>query len=578
MNAPVHGRPRLGILLSFTIAAAFCMALPGAANAAVGDITGMSCISKTGAAGCSVLPEPNVLANPLGVVVAPDGADVYVGSNFGIAHFRRAGDGSLSYASCIDTTSGISDGCPATTAPPDGNGALNANGIQLAISPDGRFVYAVALADALTWWSRNTTTGVLTWGGCKDGNIDSATNGRCGTATTFGGGNFPAGSIDYPQGIAITPDGGSLYIADQTEGLIRAQLNVATGVPTPTACHATTGSQAPGCTALASGIPMAGVGIDVASNNRDVYLSSVSPGGITHFQRTGGSATTFSSCVSANSPTATCLTAGPFPVFLNPGAIGVGGNNVFTHGGNNGPPDGTIGKFVRDADGSLDFSNCATTVAAANPCSAMPAGTLASTIGKLQLSPDGSSLYTRQRSASPNALLRLTSDLAFGSCIGLGTPACAAPPLPTPFAEPIGFSAFSPDGRQLYQSGTDKIITYAIEGAASAPPATPTAAKPRIRSIRKVRKGRQRGKYKVRITVAQAGAIGTRFEGRLKRRAKIRGLSKVAKRKATRAGTYTLYVKPSKTAVKRKLKVSLVVTLSPPGYVAAKARKSVRLR
>lgn len=427
----------------------------------------------------------------------------------------------------------------------------------------------------------------MTWGGCRDAASDSATNARCGTGTTFGSGNFPAGSIDFPQGIAITPDGETLYIADQTEGLIQAQLNTITGVPTPTACFATTGGHASGCTAMASGIPLAGVGIDIASNSRDVYLSSVSPGGITHFQRTGGSTTAFSSCVHADSATATCLTAGPSPVFLNPGAIGVSGDNVFTHGGNFGTPNGTIGKFLRDADGSLDFTSCATTVAGASPCTSLPTGTLSSTLGRVPISPDGSFLYTSQRTAAPSALMRLTSDLAFGGCIGLGLAVCSAPPLAAAFAEPIGFSAFSPDGKNIYQPAIDQINVYALEGTAQSPPpaqkppaspATPRATKPRIRSIRRVRKGRHRGKYEVKIRVAQRGALTVRFEGRLKRGSKIRALSRAAKRRATRATTYTLYVKPSKTAVKRRLKVRAVATLSPVGFVAAKSAKSVRLR
>ncbi|MGB0872294.1 MAG: hypothetical protein ACPGWS_02275 [Solirubrobacterales bacterium] len=144
-------RARMGFLIWLAAAVSAFVLLPGNVKAAVGDVAGMSCISKSGANGCSTLPEPNVLASPLGVAVAPDGADVYVGSNFGIAQFRRASDGSLTYASCVDTISLIADGCPATTAPPDGSGSLNANGIKIAISPDGRFVYAVALVDALTW-------------------------------------------------------------------------------------------------------------------------------------------------------------------------------------------------------------------------------------------------------------------------------------------------------------------------------------------------------------------------------------------------------------------------------------------
>lgn len=583
MSAPAQGRSRIGILLSLTIAAAICMALPGAASGAIGDITGMSCISKTGTNGCSPLPAPNMLNFSAGVELAPDGTDLYVGSSHGIAHFRRAADGTLTYASCIDTTSGAVDGCPETSAPSDGGGSLNANGIHLSIAPDGKFLYAVGQVAALVWFSRDTNTGELEWGGCKDAHVDAATNNRCGTGTTFGSGNFPAGSMAFPQGIEVMPDGGSLYIADQQEGLIQAQINTTTGVPTPQDCFNTAGSGATGCIAVSAGFPMAGIGLAVADNNRDIYLSSVSPGGVTHFQRSLGAYTTAISCITT-SPSATCLTGAASPAFLNPGDIAAAGNHVFTQGGNYGVPDGTIAKFSRAANGALTFMNCATTVVASGPCAVLPAGTLTGNNGRLPVSPDGSSIYSPQLGANVG-LTRLTGDLAFGSCIGISPPTCSAPPLPAAFVVGGGGTAISPDGKQLYQGATDQINTFQLSASANSPvptppatPAAPKAAKPRIRSLRKMRKGRHRGKYRVKITVARAGAIATRFEGRLKRRAKIRSLSRLAKRSARHSGTYTIYVKPSKAAAKRRLKVKLVVTFSPPGYVAAKATKSIRLR
>jgi DNA-binding beta-propeller fold protein YncE len=281
-------------LLAVTLA---LLASTAPAQAAPGDVVGQSCISKTGSEGCALLAEPNVLGAAAGVVVAPDGSDVYVGAAAGIAHFRRAADGSLTYANCVDTS--VAGSCP-TTAPPDAGGALSANSINLAISPDGKHVYAVSWVDALLWWTRDPTTGNLTWGGCRDAASDSSTNGRCGTATTFGGGNFPAGSMAFAQGISVTPDGQTIYIADQSEGLLQAQRNTSTGAATPTSCFNTTGGAAAGCTSLASGIPMALSGIDVASNSRDVYVRSISPGGVTHFSRTAGGTTSFTSCVGSS--------------------------------------------------------------------------------------------------------------------------------------------------------------------------------------------------------------------------------------------------------------------------------------
>lgn len=579
MSAKTRGSSSRAILLLLSFACALLLA-PANSTAAIGDIVGHTCISKTGTDGCTLLPQPNALDEAASVAVAPDGTDVYVGAGAGIAHFRRAASGDLTYSSCVDTSSGVSDSCP-TAAPADGGGALALNSISIAISPNGKTVYATSWADALLWWTRDTATGQLTWGGCRDGATDAATNGRCGTATTLGGGNFPAGSLAYTQGMEVTPDGTSLFIADQQEGLLQAQLNPTTGVPTPQACFNTTGSAAAGCTSTASGIPMAGSGLAIASNSRDIYLSSISPGGVTHFQRTPSGVTTFSSCIGSSAPTAQCLTAAPTPSFFNLGSIGIAGTNVFTHGGIYGPsPEGTVTKLARSATGSLSFTNCSTTVAAAGPCAVMPAGTLTGDIGRLPVATDGSAVYTRQ-GGNPSALMRLTGDLAFGSCWGLGVPACSAPPLPVAFAAGVGGAAFSPDGAQLYQAASDQVNTFQIQtlpAALPGPPATPIAKKPQIRSVKKVREGSRRGQYKVRIRVLQAGSIKLQLRGRLKKGAKIRAVSKSVKRTAKRSGTYTLYVKPSRTAVKRKVKSSLEASLAAPGYVTSISRKTVRLR
>ncbi len=550
------------------------------ARVAPGDVVGQSCISKTGTGGCALLLQPNALEAAAGVVVAPDGSDVYVGAGAGIAHFRRAPDGSLTYANCVDTASSAGDRCPETDAPPDAGGALSANSINLAISPDGKHVYAVSWVDALLWWTRDPVTGDLTWGGCRDAASDSSTNGRCGTATTFGGGNFPADSMDFSQGISVTPDGQTIYIADQSEGLLQAQRNASTGAATPTACFATTGDAAPGCTSLASGIPMALSGIDVASNSRDVYVRSISPGGITHFSRTAGGTTSFTSCV--GSPP--CTAAAPSPVFAYSGSLGVAGNVLFTHGGNYGTPSGTAARFSRNADGSLAYESCATTEAAPGPCAVLPAQTSAGSIGRLLVSPDASSIYLPQNGTTENALTRLTGTIGFASCLSsTGVAACSAPPLPGPFGNSAGHMVLSPDGRQIYQAASDAINVFEIEqvttGGGAGPPGggagtkRPRATPPKIRSVKRGKKGR----YRVKVRVFQAGKIKARFTGRLKRRGKIRTLGKVAVKRVRKPGVYTLIVKPSRAALERKLKAKLVVSISPPGYVPARKVRRVKL-
>jgi hypothetical protein len=568
------------------------VALPASARAAPGDLIGQSCISKTGTGGCALLPQPSMLESASGLVVAPDGADVYVGAGAGIAHFRRAADGTVTYANCVDVSSSIADRCPTATAPPDAGGALSANAISLAISPDGRHVYAVSWFDALLWWARDPATGDLTWGGCKDAASDSASNGRCGTATTFAGENFPAGSMAFSQGISVTADGQTIYIADQTEGLLQAQRNVSTGVATPTACFNNAGSAAAGCTSIASGIPMALSSIDLASNSRDVYMRSISPGGITHFSRTAGGATSFASCVAAVSPSADCATAAPSPIFLNSGSLGVAGDLLFTHGGTNGTPSGTVARFARNSDGALAYQSCASTEASPGSCAVLPAQTSAGSIGRLLVSSDASSVYLPQNGTGERALTRLTGSLAFASCLSdTGVAACLAAPLPAAFGLASGQMALSPDGEQIYQAAADTLNVFDVEqvpdteppsgdpGAGAPPPSNPVvrrAATPRIRSVKRGKGGR----YRVRVQVFQAGKLSGRFTGRLKRKAKIRTLGKSVSKRVTKPGTYTIRLKPFPEGRKRKdkIKAKLLVRIAPTGYLPARKVRAISLR
>ena len=67
---------------------------------------------------------------------------------------------------------------------------------QLTASPDGRFMYVVAVFDnSVSWYERNASTGALTYGGMlKDG-----LNGVDG--------------LDGAESITTSPDGSYVYIA-----------------------------------------------------------------------------------------------------------------------------------------------------------------------------------------------------------------------------------------------------------------------------------------------------------------------------------------------------------------------------
>lgn len=116
------------------------------------------------------------------LAVSPDGASVYVCAvtDNSVASFGVDANGALTPAGvAVDGAGGV-DGI--------------AQCVDVAVSPDGKHVYAAGFADdAIATFSRNETTGALTF---LDVLFDA---------------ELPASSLDGISGIALSPDGSSLY-------------------------------------------------------------------------------------------------------------------------------------------------------------------------------------------------------------------------------------------------------------------------------------------------------------------------------------------------------------------------------
>jgi 6-phosphogluconolactonase (cycloisomerase 2 family) len=119
------------------------------------------------------------------VALSPDGAHVYVAgrNDDAVAIFSRdAGTGALSYVGMAQDGVGDVDGL---------NGAR-----AVAVSPDGRYVYAAGqLDDAVAAFSRDAATGELTFLEVRK-DSDPGTDG-----------------LDVADGLAVSPDGGFIYVA-----------------------------------------------------------------------------------------------------------------------------------------------------------------------------------------------------------------------------------------------------------------------------------------------------------------------------------------------------------------------------
>ncbi|MFM9960443.1 MAG: beta-propeller fold lactonase family protein, partial [Planctomycetaceae bacterium] len=129
------------------------------------------------------------LSGAAGVVVSPDGSHVYVTGSLddSLAVFgRNSSTGALTFVEFKD------DGLAGV------NGLDGATGVT--ISADGNHVYVASLVDdSVAAFSRNSSTGALTFLSFEDDGVDGVDG------------------LDGATGIAISPNGGHVYVASQTD-------------------------------------------------------------------------------------------------------------------------------------------------------------------------------------------------------------------------------------------------------------------------------------------------------------------------------------------------------------------------
>ena len=225
-------------------------------NATTGVLTQKAapsdCISGPGGASCGVATATG-MANPIGVSISPDGANVYIesGGTMGggdVAEFSRNGStGALSQLPAPnDQVTGSIDGTE-----------------DMAFSPDGRFAYANSFANsAIVELSRNTTSGALAQIGCVTANA-----GGCAVDNAHG--------ISGALGVAVSPDGANLYAsgpgaAAEASFARNPTTGLLTQLPAPFDCMTDTGS---GC----GQVDATGLGgarrVAVAPDGRTVYVA-----------------------------------------------------------------------------------------------------------------------------------------------------------------------------------------------------------------------------------------------------------------------------------------------------------------
>lgn len=262
-------------LLVMTIGASQPAAAVAAEFTPAGALTQLespfNCASPGGEFGCGT-SIPGAFTAPLAVAVSPDGRNVYASGAEGLVAFsRELAGGGLQEIQCIGSTAG----------PPCETNETADEVMAVAIAPGGENVYAVSKSrGAVLEYSRNAETGTLTKIGCI---THSALSSECSTTGARG--------IVSPEGLAVSPDGKSVYVTSGTD-IAEFERSTETGELTqlakPSECIGAPGSECESNKAIGVADPIGIAVSDEAEKGKNVYVASGgigSEGDIAEFER-----------------------------------------------------------------------------------------------------------------------------------------------------------------------------------------------------------------------------------------------------------------------------------------------------
>jgi DNA-binding beta-propeller fold protein YncE len=242
----------------------------------LGQLGGVrGCIAAKGAGGCATAVG---LSGPNSVAVSPDGRNVYAtsrGSN-AITVFRR--DRSSGALTQLPVGAGCISGLP---VPACTRGRALVAPDVVVVSPDGKNVYVGSFfGNAVAVFGRDRSSGALVQPGDSSGCIAESTSGCT-----------PGVALGAPEGMAISPNGASVYVAS---ALSNALTVLARDKATGALSQATDGSGCivdsalSGCT---TGVQLDGANaIAVSPAKGDVYVTSLFSNSVTAFGRSSSGA------------------------------------------------------------------------------------------------------------------------------------------------------------------------------------------------------------------------------------------------------------------------------------------------
>jgi 6-phosphogluconolactonase (cycloisomerase 2 family) len=303
----------------------------------------LTAASEDGAATCH---DARGLAGPWSVTLSPDGKSLYAGllDGDGLAAFERGSfSGNLEQLplrdGCITVTGAAPEPVPIPGGCTNGRAVDTLNeGTNIAVSPDGRFVYVAADgSDAVAIFSRDPSHGKLTQLAGTSGCVSETGASEDGPGTCADG-----RYLTDSAALALSPDGSTLYVVQDSGGFSIFGRDASAGTLTQLAgaqgCVSPDGSSAdgPGTCTNGKGVND-GNEIAIPADGTSVYAIGYSDNAVAAFRRdpaTGavtqlaGTAGCVSNDGSSDEGAATCADGraiqGPWGIGISPD-----GKNVY---------------------------------------------------------------------------------------------------------------------------------------------------------------------------------------------------------------------------------------------------------
>jgi DNA-binding beta-propeller fold protein YncE len=248
-----------------------------ARNSATGALEYIGCIGQL--SGCASTSPKAAITGPSSIAFSANGASVYVASeNAGaVDEFaRNTSTGALEYKGCIGES-----GCRGPTAA----GALFAAG-SVAVSPDGTSVYVGAEGGALSTFTRDPASGVLTFAGCV-GRIPECTKPK------------PQFAVNEPLSVVVSPDGANVYAGNFNNDVVdEFSREAATGTLTFRGCIGHYFEEPAACTEPPKGsheVPEGPLQIVISPDGADLYVAS--DYSVSEFARGLGGILSYAGCI-----------------------------------------------------------------------------------------------------------------------------------------------------------------------------------------------------------------------------------------------------------------------------------------